>query len=411
MQAAVGDSGALLSSDPRLADFFNMPTAHSGAIVTHHTARQVSAAYACTRLISGAVAALPLRVYERGDGFRKPVDHDIWWLLNEQPFPTLSASTWMEWIVDSMLMRGDALCEIKRRRDFSPSGFMPIPYEAWVVDRVKDGLQYYISAYATNDRSDASKAYGLLQDDVIHVPGFGFNGLRGESVIRYAARQAIGAALAADEFSGRFFAQGLNVGAVIKYPQGVSPDVEQQQALRNQFEERYQGNSNAHKPLLLVNGGELQRVAMSASDAQLLEARQFQVVDIARAFGVPPHMIGETSASTSWGSGIEQMSIGFMRYTLGPHLRRIEQELNRKLWPRSTKYFVEFDREAMTLGDNKSESDFIRSALGGPGQQGYMSVNEYRHRRNMPPIAGMDAVFVAGKAAGPSEPTPPEETT
>ena len=124
---------------------------------------------------------------------------------------------------------------------------------------------------------------------------------------------------------------------VEKDPAGVAPTDPQKDYMRQQFEEKHTGRGNRHKPLLLVNGGKLEPVSMTAEDAQLLETRKFQVIEIARAFGVPPHMIGETSASTSWGSGIEQMSIGFVRYTLTPHLRRIEQELNRKLWPRSCK--------------------------------------------------------------------------
>lgn len=399
VQASV-DGTTVLSSDPRVAEFFGLPRSASGMAVTPTTAKCVSAAYACARLIAGAIAVLPIKVYERQGSVRKEIQHDVWWLLNEQPFPTLSAATWLEWLTDNMLMRGDGLSQIRRKRNFEVDGFMPLPREATLIERKRDELIYLIGDYETSGNRDSFKAYGLVQDDVIHVPGFGFNGIHGESVIRYAARQSIGTALAADEFSGKFFANGMNVGSVIKYPQGVSPDVEQQNFLREQFEERYSGRANSHKPLLLVNGGELQKVSLSANDAQLIQTRQFQVIDIARAFGVPPHMIGETSSGTTWGAGIEQMSIGFVRYTLGPHLKRIEQELNRKLWPRSPRYFVEFDREALQSGDLKSESEFIAKALGGPGTQGYLSVNEVRSKKNMAPLPGWDDVAKAGAKSG-----------
>lgn len=346
---------------------------------------------------------LPLKVYERSGAVRTEVEHDYWWLLNEQPFPTLTAATWLEWMVDNMLMRGDGLSEIRRKRNLMVEGFMPMPREATIVERRGDELIYLLGDYEESGKPESFRARGLIQDDVLHVPGFGFNGIRGESVIAYAARQSIGTALAADEFSGRFFANGMNVGSVIKYPEGVSPSKEQQDGLREQFEERYSGRANSHKPLLLVNGGELQKVALSANDAQLIQTRQFQVIDIARAFGVPPHMIGETSATTAWGSGIEQLSIAFVRYTLGPHLKRLEQEFNRKLWPRSTRYFVEFDREALMAGDLKADAEFIAKALGGPGTQGWMSVNEVRRKKNMPPKPGWDDVTKAGSKPLPEK--------
>lgn len=395
---ASGEGGTtVLSSDPRVMEFFGVEQASSGVAVTPHSAKCVSAAYACSRLISGAIAVLPLKVYERGAGrTRAEVDHDVWWLLNEQPFPTLTSATWLEWMVDCMLMRGDGISEIKRKRNFEVSGFMPLPREAVLPERSGSGLIYLVGDYQNSGDPASFRAYGLDQEDVLHVPGFGWNGVRGESVIQYAARQSIGTALAADEFSGRFFSSGMNAGTVIKYPAGVSPDPAQQQMLRDQFEERYTGRANSHKPLLLVNGGELQKVALSANDAQLIQTRQFQVVDIARAFGVPPHMIGETTGNTSWGSGIEQMSIGFVRYTLGPHLKRLEQELNRKLWLRSEKYFVEFDREALLAGDSKAEAEYFSKALGGPGTQGWLTVNDVRQRKNMKSLPGWDDVQKAG---------------
>jgi HK97 family phage portal protein len=258
--------------------------------------------------------------------------------------------------------------------------------------------------------NDGANQYGLHQDDVLHFPGFGFDGIEGESVIRFAARQAVGTALAADEFSGEFFANGTTPSAVITYPAGVAPTDPQKDYMRQQFEERHTGRGNRHKPLLLVNGGKLEPVSMTAEDAQLLETRKFQVIEIARAFGVPPHMIGETSASTSWGSGIEQMSIGFVRYTLTPHLRRIEQELNRKLWPRSYKYFVEFNRDGLLAGDSKTEAEVFGKALGGPGAQGWMTVNEVRHIKNLEPIAGGN-VLIFPTQKQPSQNNSPEKTS
>lgn len=274
------------------ADLFGFNQAASGVAVTTESAKRSAAVYSCCRLIAGAVALLPLPIYERTeDGGRKKADHDLWWLLNESPYPTLTACTFWEWMVGSMLLRGDGLAQILRDRNGRPTGLMPLPRECVEIDKLDGRLVYFVN--------DGETRYGLYGDDVLHFPGFGFDGKKGESVIRYAARQAVGTALAADEFAGEFFANGAVPSITITYPEGVAPTEPQQQFLREQFTERYTGAGNRHKPLLLVNGGKAENVSLSAEDAQLLETRKFQVIEIARAFGVPPHMIGETSASTS----------------------------------------------------------------------------------------------------------------
>jgi HK97 family phage portal protein len=377
------------------AEIFGVKPASSGVSVTVESSKRSAAVYACTRLIAGAVALLPLPVYERtADGSRKKAEHPLWWLLNESPYPTLTACSFWEWMLASMLMRGDGFAQIIRDRSGNPSSLMPLPRECVHVTEKDGRLVYFVS--------DGESVYGLFDDDVLHFPGFGFDGCKGESVIRYAARQAVGTALAADEYAGEFFANGAAPSIALSYPQGVAPTEAQQNHLRTQFSETYTGTGNRHKPLLLVNGGKIEPVSMTAEDAQLLETRKFQVIEIARAFGVPPHMVGETSASTSWGSGIEQMSIGFVRYTLGPHLRRIEQELNRKLWPRSPRYFVEFNRDGLLAGDSKTESEVISKSLGGPGAQGWMTVNEARRIKNLPPVPGGDVLYLTNVPQGAS---------
>jgi HK97 family phage portal protein len=377
------------------AEFFGVPKASSGISVTVESAKRSAAVYACTRLIAGAVALLPIPVYERtADGSRKKADHPLWWLLNESPYPTLTACSFWEWMLSSMLMRGDGFAQIIRDRNGNPSSLMPLPRECVHVVEKDGRLVYFVS--------DGESVYGLYDDDVLHFPGFGFDGCHGESVIRYAARQAVGTALAADDYAGEFFANGAAPSIALSYPQGVAPTEAQQTHLRNQFTETYTGTGHRHKPLLLVNGGKIEPVSLTAEDSQLLETRKFQVVEIARAFGVPPHMVGETSASTSWGSGIEQMGIGFVRYTLGPHLRRVEQELNRKLWPRSPRFFVEFNRDGLLAGDSKTESEVISKSLGGPGAQGWMTVNEARRIKNLPPVPGGDVLYLTNVTQGPS---------
>lgn len=380
--------GNLVFQSADASEFFSSLATASGASVTAESSKRSAAVYACMRLIAGAISLLPAPIYERTDTGRQRADHDVWWLLNEQPFPAMTASAFWDWIICSLLLRGDGLAQIIRKPNGQIQGFMPLPRDMVIIDKRGDQLAYFVD--------NGQRKYGLSQDDVLHFPGFGFNGLCGESVIKYAARQSVGTALSADEYAAGYFARGAAPSVAISLPQGATLNKEQAEALRGQLDEIYGGVRNAHRTLVLPNGGKLEPVSLTAEDSQLLETRKFQVIDIARAFGVPPHMIGETSASTSWGTGIEQMSIAFVRYTLGPYLVRIEQELNRKLWPRSTRYFVEFNREGLLAGDSKTESEYLAKALGGPGSQGWMTINEVRRIKNLPPINGGDSIIFAG---------------
>lgn len=243
---------------------------------------------------------------------------------------------------------------------------------------------------------------------MLHFPGFGFDGIKSMSVIGHAARAAVGNALAMDEYSGKFFAGGAHPSILLTTDKLMKQD--QITLLQQAFVNKYSGVANLHQlPLVLTEGMKAEPLSISAEDSQLLEARKFQVIDIARAFGVPPHMIGETSASTSWGSGIEAMSRGFVTYTLQPHLVRIEQELNRKLYPRDTGKFVMFDRDALIEGDSKAQAEYNRAALGGPGTgQGWMSVDEIRKTKGLAPIGGTAAeVFDPRTAIAAPQPEAP----
>jgi hypothetical protein len=182
--------------------------------------------------------------------------------------------------------------------------------------------------------------------------------------------------------------------------------------------------ANSHNPLILENGAKWDRVGITAKDAQLLELLQYSTSDIARIFGVPPHMIGDVDKSTSWGTGIEQQGIGFVRYTLLPHLRRQAAELSRKLFPvqgaKVSPLYIDFDPEAMLVGDAKTQGEFYRVALGGNQLPGFMSVNEVRACRGLQPVPGGDKVYIPtaadrcgsrhGSSHG-SRPIPPPPST
>ena len=249
---------------------------------------------------------------------------------------------------------------------------------------------------------DADGYFTVDQDDVLHFPGFGFNGVHGMSVIQWGARNGIGIAIQGDEHAGKFFSEGGKPEVAIRTPNKMTK--EQQDDFRDAWVKKYGGvQGNRRIPLVLTEGLEVHELTMSAVDQQLLESRQWQVIDVARAFGVPPHMIGETTKSTSWGSGIESMGIGFVKYTLGPHLKRIKDELNRKLF-RTPRYFVEHNVDMFMAGDSKTQAEYFSKALGGPGTQGWMVVNEVRRLKNLPPIEGGDKLYQPKDPAPPAKP-------
>ena len=364
----------------------------AGVSVSEKTAMQVSAVYASVALIGGAIASLPLPVYKRTSDGRERAPHDVWWLLNEEPNPDYPAATFWEAMVSSLLLHGDAFARIIRpTQGIGPasqlSSLKVISLE-WVhpaqVTVVKeDGQMWYIIRSTTFEKPRKHPAA-----DIIHVPGPGFNGLRGMSQISYVLRTPAGIALAADKYSAAFFENGARPDFAVEL--NGDPTPEQQEMMRKSWSERYQGVDRAHTPALLTNGAKVHALTLNAEDSQLLTTRQFQVEDIARIFGVPPHMIGHTQNNTSWGSGVEQMGIGFVKYTLGRHLVKIEQELNRKIWPTREKYFVEFNTAGLERGDYKTRMEGYRVGLGRAGEPGWMTVNEIRRPDNMPPIDGGD---------------------
>lgn len=396
--AVTGNIKNVTYSDSVMEAFGNYPSA-SGFSVTPTTAMRVSTVFACTRIISSGVASLPLHIYERTADGRKRVDHPLWWLLNEKPSSRYVAAAMWESEVASTLLRGDGFVFIGRDGLGAIKELIPLPAECVEVVRDNSTRAGFLK-YFVND----VKRYGVDSSDMLHFPGFGFDGERGMSVIRYAANNAAGNALAMDEYSGSFFAGGAHPSTILETAKKMSP--EQIENLQKQFAAKYSGGDNLRKlPLVLTDGLTQKAISVSSEDSQLLDARKFQVIDIARAFGVPPHMIGETSASTSWGSGIESMSRGFVTYTLNPHLIRIEQELNAKLWPNRAKYFVEFNREAALEGDSKAQAEYFTKALGGPGAgPGWMTVDEVRRVKNLPPQGGKSEQLFRPEDKEPAQP-------
>ena len=387
---------------------FGVGSQQAGMTVNATTAMRVSAVAACVAKISGAIISMPLHVYRLNGGDvpdRLPRD-SLWYMLNEQPSPQFTASSMWEGVSMAQLLRGDAYVLIRRSMNGNVKELLPLPWGCVSPMRTPDkGVRYYVNlpSHGISTWFDPS--------DILHFPGLGFDDatMRSMSVIQYGARSAIGNALAMDEYSGQFFAEGAHPSIILSAAGRMSP--EQITQMQNAFRAKYSGMDNAHKmPLVLTEGVTAKEISLSAEDAQLLEARKFQVLDVARAFGVPGFLINESTGATSWGSGIESIGRAFVQYTLQPWLRKIEQEINRKLFPRDTGRFVEFYRDALIEGDLAAQGAYFRTALGGPGSgDGHMTVNEIRKIKRMAPIAGGDELFRAPRDQPKQESETPNE--
>lgn len=373
---------------------------NAGPVVNETTAMKVSAVYACVALIAGAISTLPLPIYERTTDGRKRIEHPYWWLLNEQPEADLSAAVFWEYLVSSRAFHGDAFAEIVRPsfRSGKVIGFKA--HHPLRVQPFRDGageLFYRVQPLV-------GPMYVLNPADMIHVPSMGYDGIRSPSPITYAARQAVGTALAASEYSARFFSNGARPDFALAMDGNITED--QAKLLRATWGERHSGVANSHLPAILTGGLKVQQLTMSAVDSQILQTCNWNLEEICRVLGVPPFMVGSTEKTTSWGTGQENMGRGFVKYTLLRDLRKIEQEFNRKLWPSQERHFVEFDVSGIERGDLKSENEAFRVAIGRAGEPGWLTINEVRHQKLLPPIEGGDEL---NKGTGPAPNKPPDD--
>lgn len=361
----------------------------SARSVNSDTAMRSSAVFACVRLIAGAIASAPVKIYKRVDGVADiPVGrHPYQRMLSLRPNDHITASTFWKVMATHKVLHGNAYAVIRRTRSGRATGLIPFrafrvtPYQAWELGfdqkyGVDPDRLYYAVTW------DNGKLTLFDQDDIIHVPNIGWDGKQGLSTIK-AGAQSMGLALSAEESAASLFEKGMVAQFSISYPAKLSEPA--QEKLREHLQERYTGSRNHNTPLILTEGGKAEALSMNPEDVQLLESRQFSVIDIARFFGVPPVMIGSTEKTSSWGSGVEQMARWFVMFTLNDHLTDIEQEVEKKLF-REGEYYASFDaEESLTRGDTKTQAEYFKAALGGTQFPGWMSPNEVREKIGMQP--------------------------
>lgn len=353
----------------------------SGKPVNERTAMQTTAVYACVRILAEAIASLPLHVYEyQDDGGKKLVhDHPLYYLLHDEPNPEMTSFVFRETLMSHLLIWGNAYAQIIRDGAGRVLGLYPLLPDKMDVQRDDRGNIYYV--YSRNsDENPMFKEYGnikLKAEDVLHIPGLGFDGLIGYSPIAMA-KNAVGMTLACEEYGASFFANGANPGGVLEHP-GVLKDPSK---VRESWNSVYRGVSNAHKIAVLEEGMKYQQIGIPPEEAQFLETRKFQINEIARLYRIPPHMVGDLDKSSF--SNIEQQSLEFVKYTLDPWVIRWEQSLQRSLLLPSEKgkYFIKLNVDGLLRGDYQSRMNGY--AVG--RQNGWFSANDIREMENMNPI-------------------------
>lgn len=370
------DSALVKSGDPQVLDLFGL--SGSTVSVTPATAQRNSAVAASIVLRCNALSTLPLHHYQKNDkGHRKRVkDSPFWRLFNLSPHENWTSSDMYSWWERCCILRGDAFTEILRDRYGNVTGLYP-----WHPDRSQvaevDGRLLY------KHHPKDGEPYVLAADDVLHMTGNGFDGVKSLSAIQHDAKNSIGIALAASEHAQKFFEKGASPKHLFGTDKEM--DVDQIDEFRKLYDTRYAGNHNVGRPMILTEGLTMQSLSMSAVDAQLLEVMKYSVIDVARAIGAPAVLINANESTSSWGSGIFEIKQGFVTFHLEPRANKWEQEINRKILRKSDEK-LEFNFKTYLRGDSKAEADAMRQAIGGSQGPGWMKIDEVRAIDNLPPL-------------------------
>ena len=379
-------------SGSRYSFFFGGTTA--GKPVNEHTAMQMTAVYSCVRILAETLAGLPLHVYKYNDsgGKEKYLQHPLYRLLHDEPNPEMTSFTFRETLMSHLLLWGNAYAQIIRNARGEVIALYPLMPNKMTVDRDKNGQLFYLYQRSVEDAPTLGKDSLVYLDpsDVLHIPGLGFDGLVGYSPIAMA-KNAIGLAMATEEYGAKFFANGAAPGGVLEHP-GTIKDP---QKVRDSWNAAYQGSTNSHRVAVLEEGMKYQQIGIPPEQAQFLETRKFQINEIARIFRVPPHMLADLEKSSF--SNIEQQSLEFVKYTLDPWVVRWEQNMYRSLLMASEKptVFIKFNVDGLLRGDYVSRMSGYATAR----QNGWMSANDIRELENLdriPAELGGDLYLING---------------
>lgn len=347
---------------------FFFGTSSSGQTVNERTAMQTTAVYACVRILAETIASLPLHTYRYTErGKEKAMDHPIYYLLHSEPNPEMTSFVFRETLMGHLLLWGNAYAQIIRDGRGRVAGLYPLLPNKMLVNRNDQGMLYY--QYVKDGQTFLLRNY-----EVLHIPGLGFDGLIGYSPIAMA-KNAIGMAIATEEYGAKFFANGASPGGVLEHP-GVVKDPAR---IRESWNAVYQGSGNAHRVAVLEEGMKFQPIGIPPEQAQFLETRKFQIEEICRIFRVPPHLVANLDRATF--SNIEHQSISFIDNTIVPWVTRIEQSLQKALFSENEKknFCIKFNLNGRLRGDAAARAAFYQTMR----QNGIMSANDIRELEEM----------------------------
>ena len=352
-----------------LLDIFKKQlTTEAGIAVTPLSAARLTAVYRSWSLIAGTTAALPLKAYKKGPEREETTDRHR---VLAQPHPDMTAFEFWELAVTHLMANGNFFAEKRLDGNRKIAEMWPFMPGRVRVGRVNGVKTFFV-------QNDAGLEIPLTAENVFHIPGLGYDGLIGLSPIAMA-REAIAAGLSAEKYANKLWASGALMGGILHTDSRLEP--EEAEELKRRWNEKVSGIDQAHEVAILDAGAKFQQLTIPPQDAQFLETRKFQVTEIARLYGIPPHLLGEVDRSTSWGTGIELQTLGLIIYTLTPgFLKRIESRVTKEMLPPGE--FAEYAVQGLLRGDNKSRAVFyqIMTAMKA------MTIEEVRALENMPPL-------------------------
>ncbi len=387
------------SSMPRL----DGRSTSAGVSVSPDRALQVAAVFSSVRLLAETGSMLPTGVFQRSGNTRLPaMEHPLAPLLTYQANPQLPAGEFWAQVLGWMLTRGNAAAYIERNNGGRPVGLWPVSWPNVETRRVKDtGELVYKVTLDDDEWAPIREDGGLVRsENLLHFRSFGVGGTEGLSPIGMA-RQSIGTGWAATSYIGSFFQRDASPGGTISVPGTLTDD--QFERLLRQWNDTHEGFDNSHRIGVMEGGAKWEKTTLSPADAQFLEVYKMTRAEIAGIYGVPPHMIGDVERSTSWGSGIEQQSLGYVIYSLMPWLTRMERTTQRLLGDPSL--YLKFNPDALLRGDTTQRYAAYAQAR----QWGWMSVNDIRAKEDEAPIEGGDEYVVPLNMSPAGQTEPPEQ--
>jgi HK97 family phage portal protein len=367
-----------LTNDSFWQEWFG--TSASGQVVTVDKALQLSAVWSCVRLLSETVSTLPLKLYERRpDGGRVAAkNHPLYDILTKRPNSEMTPGRFMLMVVASICLRGNAFVE-KKRVGTRIVALDPLLPQYMTVKRLDNGRLEY--KYTTK-----GQARVIPEDDLMHIRGFGLDGVCGMLPVS-TGKEIFGAAISAEEAAAKVFAQGMQASGILSSDTALKP--EQREQLRASLQ-AFMGSKNAGKIMVAEAGLKYQGITMNPEAAQMLESRSYGIEEVCRWFRVPPFMVGHMDKQSSWASSVEGQNLQFLTNCLRPLLENIEQEIFRCLLDRDDRYFAEYAVEGLLRADSQGRASYYNICL----QNGWMSRNEVRKLENLPPIPGGDVYTV-----------------